>query len=75
MAKLQQQIADLKEAAGSGVGELSERDQLIAKQYEADQAKLQKIRLLLVSTPLKFNDQSYVYINSERCQTFYFVDD
>lgn len=48
MAKLQQQVADLKSAAGQGVGELSERDQLIAKQFEADQAKLQKIRLLLV---------------------------
>ncbi|PIK53848.1 putative coiled-coil domain-containing protein [Apostichopus japonicus] len=47
MAKLQQQVADLKSAAGQGVGELSERDQLIAKQFEADQAKLQKIRLLL----------------------------
>lgn len=47
MAKLKQQIADLKESAGEGTGELSERDQLIAKQYQADQEKLQKIRLLL----------------------------
>ncbi|XP_071487637.1 coiled-coil domain-containing protein 93-like [Diadema antillarum] len=46
MQRLKQSIAELQEAGG-GETQLSERDQLIAKQYEADKEKLQKIRLLL----------------------------
>ncbi|XP_063964183.1 coiled-coil domain-containing protein 93-like [Lytechinus pictus] len=46
MQRLKQSIADLRGLDGSGEVQMSERDQLIARQYEADKEKLQKIRLL-----------------------------
>ena len=48
MQRLKQSVTDLKGQDGSGETQLSERDQLINKQYEADKEKLHKIRLLLV---------------------------
>ena len=47
MTRLGQNISDLKE--GGGETEMSERDQMIQKRYEAGQEKLHKLRLLLVS--------------------------
>ncbi|XP_077988967.1 coiled-coil domain-containing protein 93-like [Glandiceps talaboti] len=46
LAKLQEQITELKEGVGEDEEE-DERSQLIAKQYQADKEKLQKIKLLL----------------------------
>ena len=48
MARLKQSIAGLKDDGEGGESEMSERDQLIARQYDADKEKLHKIRLLLV---------------------------
>ncbi len=48
MGRLKQNIAELKDDEG-GESEMSDRDKLIAKQYDADKEKLQKIKLLLVS--------------------------
>ncbi|XP_033639699.1 coiled-coil domain-containing protein 93-like [Asterias rubens] len=45
MSRLQQSISELKNEGGET--ELSERDQMILKRYEAGQEKLQKFRLLL----------------------------
>ncbi|KAL3056807.1 hypothetical protein OYC64_019310 [Pagothenia borchgrevinki] len=47
MARLQQNIEDLKMASGQDTGEEKERNQLIDKQYNTDREKLQKIRLLM----------------------------
>ncbi|XP_072029875.1 coiled-coil domain-containing protein 93-like [Amphiura filiformis] len=46
MGRLKQNIAELKDEEG-GESEMSDRDKLIAKQYDADKEKLQKIKLLL----------------------------
>ncbi|XP_022080112.1 coiled-coil domain-containing protein 93-like [Acanthaster planci] len=45
MVRLQETISGLKE--NEGEAEMSERDQMILKRYEAGQEKLQKLRLLL----------------------------
>uniref|UniRef100_A0A8C2Z2U1 Coiled-coil domain-containing protein 93 n=1 Tax=Cyclopterus lumpus TaxID=8103 RepID=A0A8C2Z2U1_CYCLU len=47
MARLQQNIEDLKTASGQDTVEEKERNQLIDKQYNTDREKLQKIRLLM----------------------------
>ncbi|KAK5861602.1 hypothetical protein PBY51_022985 [Eleginops maclovinus] len=47
MARLQQNIEDLKMASGQDTEEEKERNQLIDKQYNTDREKLQKIRLLM----------------------------
>ncbi|KAK5890922.1 hypothetical protein CesoFtcFv8_014398 [Champsocephalus esox] len=47
MARLQQNIGDLKMASGQDTDEEKERNQLIDKQYNTDREKLQKIRLLM----------------------------
>ncbi|KAM4608454.1 coiled-coil domain-containing protein 93 [Polymixia lowei] len=47
MARLQQNIEDLKMASGDDTEEEKERNQLIDKQYNTDREKLQKIRLLM----------------------------
>ncbi|XP_071773274.1 coiled-coil domain-containing protein 93 isoform X2 [Centroberyx gerrardi] len=47
MARLQQNIEDLKMASGDNTEEEKERNQLIDKQYNTDREKLQKIRLLM----------------------------
>ncbi|KAM9850579.1 coiled-coil domain-containing protein 93 isoform 2-T2 [Aulostomus maculatus] len=47
MARLQQNIEELKMASGQDTEEDKERNQLIDKQYSTDREKLQKIRLLM----------------------------
>ncbi|KAA8588450.1 hypothetical protein FQN60_001644 [Etheostoma spectabile] len=47
MARLQQNIEELKAASGQDTEEEKERNQLINKQYTSDREKLQKIRLLM----------------------------
>ncbi|XP_044071643.1 coiled-coil domain-containing protein 93 [Siniperca chuatsi] len=47
MARLQQNIEELKTASGQDTEEEMERNQLIDKQYNTDREKLQKIRLLM----------------------------
>ncbi|XP_056145527.1 coiled-coil domain-containing protein 93 [Lampris incognitus] len=47
MARLQQNIEDLKMASGDDTEEERERKQVIDKQYNTDREKLQKIRLLM----------------------------
>ncbi|XP_029937098.1 coiled-coil domain-containing protein 93 [Myripristis murdjan] len=47
MARLQQNIEDLKMESGDNTEEEKERNQLIDKQYNTDREKLQKIRLLM----------------------------
>ncbi|TNN56351.1 Coiled-coil domain-containing protein 93 [Liparis tanakae] len=47
MARLQQNIEELKVASGQDTEEEKERNQLIDKQYNTDREKLQKIRLLM----------------------------
>nr|XP_020462211.1 coiled-coil domain-containing protein 93 [Monopterus albus] len=47
MARLQQNIEELKMASGQDTQEERERNQLIDKQYNTDREKLQKIRLLM----------------------------
>ncbi|XP_070693965.1 coiled-coil domain-containing protein 93 [Pempheris klunzingeri] len=47
MARLQQNIEELKMASGQNTEEEKERNQLIDKQYNTDKEKLQKIRLLM----------------------------
>ncbi|XP_059198888.1 coiled-coil domain-containing protein 93 [Centropristis striata] len=47
MARLQQNIEELKTASGQDTEEEKERNQLIDKQYNTDREKLQKIRLLM----------------------------
>lgn len=47
MARLQQNIEELKTASGQNTGEEKERNQLIDKQYNTDREKLLKIRLLM----------------------------
>ncbi|XP_056280266.1 coiled-coil domain-containing protein 93 isoform X2 [Pseudoliparis swirei] len=47
MARLQQNIEELKAASGQDTEEEKERNQLIDKQYNTDREKLQKIRLLM----------------------------
>ncbi|CAL8240822.1 unnamed protein product [Merluccius merluccius] len=47
MARLQQNMEDLKMASGEDTEEKMERNQLIDKQYNSDREKLQKIRLLM----------------------------
>ncbi|KAK2564769.1 Coiled-coil domain-containing protein 93 [Acropora cervicornis] len=48
MARLQDNIEKLKAQGSEDDGEEKERAELISKQYDADKAKLEKIRLLLV---------------------------
>nr|XP_057937566.1 coiled-coil domain-containing protein 93 [Doryrhamphus excisus] len=47
MTLLQKNIEELRTASGQGTEEDKERNQLIHKQYNTDQEKLQKIRLLM----------------------------
>ncbi|XP_028447484.1 coiled-coil domain-containing protein 93 isoform X2 [Perca flavescens] len=47
MARLQQNIEELKASSGQDTEEEEERNQLIDKQYNSDREKLQKIRLLM----------------------------
>ncbi|XP_040004744.1 coiled-coil domain-containing protein 93 [Xiphias gladius] len=47
MARLQQNIEELKMASGQDAQEEKERNQLIDKQYNTEKEKLQKIRLLM----------------------------
>uniref|UniRef100_A0A8C9Z2D6 Coiled-coil domain-containing protein 93 n=1 Tax=Sander lucioperca TaxID=283035 RepID=A0A8C9Z2D6_SANLU len=47
MARLQQNIEELKASSGQDTEEEKERNQLIDKQYNSDREKLQKIRLLM----------------------------
>ncbi|KAK5611389.1 Coiled-coil domain-containing protein 93 [Crenichthys baileyi] len=47
MARLQQNIQELKSASGQDTEEEQERNQLIDQQYNSDREKLQKIRLLM----------------------------
>ncbi|XP_029314615.1 coiled-coil domain-containing protein 93 [Cottoperca gobio] len=47
MARLQQNIEELKMASGQDTEEEKERNELIDKQYNTDREKLQKIRLLM----------------------------
>ncbi|XP_054471730.1 coiled-coil domain-containing protein 93, partial [Anoplopoma fimbria] len=47
MARLQQNIEELKMVSGQDTEEEKERNQLIDKQYNTDREKLQKIRLLM----------------------------
>ncbi|XP_051891079.1 coiled-coil domain-containing protein 93 [Pristis pectinata] len=47
MARLQQNIENLKSAAGNEEAEVKEHSELIEQQYKEDREKLQKIRLLL----------------------------
>ncbi len=65
MARLQQSISKLKNEGGET--ELSERDQMILKRYEAGQEKLQKFRLLLVSSYI-FSEE--FCSKSERAESF-----
>ena len=58
MGRLKQNIAELKDEGEGGESELSDRDKLIARQYEADKEKLDKIRLLLVS---RDNKQAFIW--------------
>ncbi|XP_038575647.1 coiled-coil domain-containing protein 93 isoform X4 [Micropterus salmoides] len=47
MARLQQNIEEMKSTSGQDTEEEKERNQLIDKQYNTDREKLQKIRLLM----------------------------